>query len=64
MYTEQSLHLCASLGNCVIAEHMHWFGLLFNESIELKNGMIQIPNRPGLGFTLNQTSVRKYLADV
>jgi|TARA_B000000532_G_scaffold193521_1_gene159464 L-alanine-DL-glutamate epimerase-like enolase superfamily enzyme len=32
---------------------MPWFVNLFNEKMELKDGYLTIPNRPGCGFTLN-----------
>jgi len=34
---------------------------LANEPIALKNGYIEIPDRPGLGITLNRNIVKKYL---
>ena len=60
MYTEQSLQLCGALENCFIAEHMHWFSLLFNEPMIMTDGYLQIPDRPGLGFTLNQDNLREF----
>lgn len=50
-FTEHSLCLAASLPNCVSVEHCDWFAPLFNESMELRNGRLVVPDRPGTGFT-------------
>lgn len=52
LFTEHSLHLVTD--GCDIVEHMPWFGPLFRETLELdSNGMIEIPKRPGIGFTFD-----------
>lgn len=58
--SEQFLQLWGALKNCFIAEHMHWFSLLFNESMMMNHGMLQIPDRPGLGFTLNEDHLNQF----
>jgi len=50
-FTEYSLSLAGSLSNCVSVEHIDWFTPLFNEDLELHNGELVIPTRPGTGFT-------------
>lgn len=50
-FTEQSLCLAGSLANLISVEHCDWFAPLFNEEMELVDGKLQIPNRPGHGFT-------------
>lgn len=50
-FTEYSLSMAGSLHNCESVEHIDWFSGLFNEEMELVNGKLQIPNRPGTGFT-------------
>ena len=51
IFTEHSLCLAGSLDNCISVEHMDWFAPLFNEPMELKDGKLVVPNRPGHGFT-------------
>jgi len=58
-FTEQSLSLAGSLHNCVSVEHCDWFAPLFNESIELVDGQLVVPNRPGTGFTFNRETVNR-----
>lgn len=53
-FTEQSLCLAASIDNCISVEHCDWFSPLFNEPMEMVNGEVLVPNRPGHGFTFNE----------
>jgi len=50
-FTEYSLSLAGSLANCVSVEHIDWFTPLFNEELELRDGELVVPDRPGTGFT-------------
>ena len=50
-FTEHSLCLAGSLANLVSVEHCDWFAPLFNESMELREGRLVMPDRPGTGFT-------------
>lgn len=60
IFTEQSLQLCAAIPNCTIAEHMPWFAPLFRERMELVDGDLLIPDRPGLGFTFDHDAIERY----
>lgn len=60
IYTEQSLGLVAALGNATYLEHMPWFGSLFRERLELRDGMVVVPERPGFGFTFDPDAVERY----
>ena len=35
-------------------EHFEWLNPLFNERLETRDGRMNVPNRPGLGFTLSE----------
>ncbi len=59
LFTEQSLCIAGSEPNCISVEHMPWFSELFNENLELDQGDVRIPDRPGLGFTFNQDVISK-----
>ena len=34
-------------------EHFEWLEPMFNERLELRDGRMHVPNRPGLGFSLS-----------
>ena len=50
-FTEHSLAFAGATQNCSSVEHIDWFGSLFNEDMELVDGQLRIPDRPGTGFT-------------
>ena len=58
-FTHQSLSIAGSVANCISVEHIDWFSPLFNETMEVKQGNILIPNRPGAGFTF-RSDLEKY----
>ena len=35
-------------------EHFEWLEPLFNERLVIEGGRMQVPNRPGLGFSLSE----------
>jgi len=45
-------------------EHMPWGAPLFREQIELVDGLVPVPARPGLGFSWDEAAVRRFQADV
>ena len=60
LFTEHSLCIAGAIENCASIEHMPWFMTLFNESMELDEGELVIPDRPGTGFTFNQDAIKQY----
>ncbi len=58
-FTEQSLCLAASEANCISVEHIPWFSPLFNEQMKIRDGYIDVPERPGIGFTFNHKAIAK-----
>ncbi|WP_425404945.1 mandelate racemase/muconate lactonizing enzyme family protein [Hwanghaeella sp.] len=60
LFTEYSLCLAGSLPNCFIVEHMPWFAPIYRESIQVKDGEIEIPDRPGHGFTFDPDAVDRF----
>jgi len=63
IFTEQSLCLAGSIENCISVEHMDWFSPLFNEAMELVDGQLIVPDRPGHGFTFNPDAVKRFAFD-
>ena len=60
LYSEPSLQLCGALRNCGLLEYMPWSALLFRERIALRDGLAEIPDRPGLGFSLDLDALERY----
>lgn len=54
---EIHLHLAAAYPREPWLEHFEWLEPLFNERLVMKEGRMQVPNRPGLGFTLSDQAV-------
>ena len=50
-FLEINVQLFASAPTGYYLEHMPWAEPLFNERLELVDGAIRIPQRPGLGFS-------------
>lgn len=55
---EIHLHLAAAYGIEPWLEHFEWLGPLFNEQLQLKEGRMWVPDRPGLGFSLSEQALR------
>jgi len=60
IFTEHSLAIAGSAANVTYLEHMPWFEPLFHERIEVVDGMVAIPERPGVGFTFDLGAVERY----
>ncbi|WP_444544327.1 L-talarate/galactarate dehydratase [Pseudomonas matsuisoli] len=54
---EIHLHLSAAYPTEPWLEHFEWLEPLFNERLELRDGRMWVPNRPGLGFSLSEQAV-------
>ena len=50
---EIHLHLAAAYPREPWLEHFEWLEPMFNERLELRNGRMLVPDRPGLGFSLS-----------
>lgn len=50
---EIHLHLAAAYPQEPWLEHFEWLEPMFNERLELRNGRMMVPERPGLGFSLS-----------
>ena len=51
---EIHLHLAATYPSEPWVEHFEWLNPLFNERIEIRDGRMWLPDRPGLGFSLSE----------
>ena len=50
---EIHVHLAAAYPREPWVEHFEWLNPLFNERLEIRDGRMLLPRRPGLGFTLS-----------
>ena len=55
---EIHVHLAATYAREPWLEHFEWLEPLFNERLELTEGRMKVPQRPGLGFTLSEQARR------
>ncbi|TCV98963.1 L-talarate/galactarate dehydratase [Biostraticola tofi] len=53
---EIHLHLAAAYAHETWVEHFEWLEPVFNERFAISNGHMQVPDRPGLGFSLHEQS--------
>jgi len=51
---EIHLHLAATYPSEPWVEHFDWLDPMFNERLEIKDGRMIVPDRPGLGVTLSE----------
>lgn len=54
---EIHLHLAAAYPDEPWLEHFEWLEPMFNERLELREGRMWVPNRPGLGFSLSDQAL-------
>ncbi len=60
VYPEQSLQLMGSIPNGIYVEYMPYFSPLYREKIELRDGKLVLPKRPGIGFTFDPDVIRRF----
>nr|WP_298145025.1 mandelate racemase/muconate lactonizing enzyme family protein [uncultured Pseudomonas sp.] len=51
---EIHLHLAAAYAHATWVEHFEWLEPAFNERLEIRDGKMRVPDRPGLGLTLHE----------
>jgi len=61
---EIHIHLAACYPEEAWVEHFEWLEPLFNEKLEIINGRMLVPDRPGLGLSLSEQVKRWTLEDV
>lgn len=53
---ELHVHLAAAYPGTAWVEHVTWLEPLFNEKLELRDGTVLVPERPGIGMSLSERS--------
>jgi len=60
LFTEYSLCFAGAESNCISVEHMPWFEALFSEKMQIDDGDIVIPERPGTGFSFDKGAIKRF----
>ena len=62
LFPEYSCHLLAVTPTCHWLEYVDWAAPVLAEPVQVKDGNVLIPDRPGAGITWNEDAVRRYAA--
>lgn len=60
---EIHIHLAACFPTASWVEHIEWLEPMFNETVEIRDGSMIVPDRPGLGLTLSDDMRKRTLSD-
>lgn len=61
LFPEISVHLLGATPTCHWLEYMDWGASILAHPVEVKDGHVQIPDRPGNGIEWNEDAVKRYL---
>jgi len=61
LFPEVSSHLLAATPTCHWLEYVDWANPILAEPVELKDGHVLIPSRPGIGISWNEQAVARYV---
>jgi L-alanine-DL-glutamate epimerase-like enolase superfamily enzyme len=60
LFHDYSIHLVAAVPNGTVVEYMPWWDEIYKEPPQVINGMMKVPNKPGLGFELDMEKLKYY----
>ena len=60
LFPEASCHLLAATPTCHWLEYVDWADPVLEQPLAVKNGLIAIPERPGLGLQWNEEAVKRF----
>src|SRR6185436_5556977 len=60
LFPEVSCHLLAATPTCHWLEYVDWAEPILAEPLAVKNGQVEIPDRPGVGITWNEEAVKRF----
>jgi len=63
IFAEESMHVVAAVQNATYVERIDWFKDLYEQKIEMKDGKVVLPDRPGFGFTFSREATERYRVD-
>jgi mandelate racemase len=61
LFPEASSHLLAVTPTCHWLEFVDWAAPILQEPLAVKDGLVSMPEKPGLGMTWNEAAVRRCL---
>ena len=61
LFPEVSCHLLAVTPTCHWLEYVDWADPVLEEPVRVKDGHVQIPERPGIGMQWDEKAVKRYL---
>jgi L-alanine-DL-glutamate epimerase-like enolase superfamily enzyme len=56
------LHMVAACPNGLTVEYMPWMLALYEETPALDNGMLVLPQKPGLGLKFDEKAIARFKA--
>lgn len=59
IFTEHSLAVLSTISNCNVIEYVDWFEELYEQRVEMANGCLRVPERPGVGFTFDWKRIER-----
>ena len=62
LFPEYSCHLLAVTPTCHWLEYVDWAAPVLAEPVQVRDGSVLVPDRPGSGITWNEDAVRHYAA--
>ena len=62
LFPEFSCHLLAVTPTCHWLEYVDWAAPILQEPVQVKDGNVLIPDRPGAGIAWNEEAVKRYAA--
>lgn len=60
LFHDFSVHLIAAIPNGLFVEYMPWWDVIYAEPLQVKDGMMSVPEVPGWGLKLNPLALKKY----
>ena len=63
LFPEFSCHLLAVTPTCHWLEYMDWGSAILKEPVQVENGHVLIPDRPGSGMEWDEDAVKRYAVD-
>jgi L-alanine-DL-glutamate epimerase-like enolase superfamily enzyme len=62
MYIEFGQHLQASISNRTYTDTIDWLNPIFDRPIRMEDGVIVLPDEPGIGMRLNRKAIEQFAA--
>jgi L-alanine-DL-glutamate epimerase-like enolase superfamily enzyme len=60
LFHDFSVHLVAAAPNGLFVEYMPWWDVIYEEPLRVKDGHIEVPDKPGWGLKLDSQALKKF----